>query len=87
MGSCLTNKYSEGQPESRYYGGNEIIDQIETLCKTRCLSAFQLKSDIWDVNVQPYSGSPANLAVYIGKILVFFCVSFNFALILVYSRL
>lgn len=66
LGSCLTNKYSEGQPESRYYGGNEIIDQIETLCKTRCLSAFQLKSDIWDVNVQPYSGSPANLAVYIG---------------------
>lgn len=66
LGSCLTNKYSEGQAGARYYGGNEIIDQIEDLCKERALEAFSLKSDEWGVNVQPYSGSPANFAVYTG---------------------
>lgn len=63
-GSCLTNKYSEGYPNARYYGGNEIIDQIENLCIQRCLQAFRLSTDEWGVNVQPYSGSPANFAVY-----------------------
>jgi glycine hydroxymethyltransferase len=66
LGSCLTNKYSEGQVAARYYGGNEFIDQIETLCKKRALRAFGLAEDEWDVNVQPYSGSPANFAVYTG---------------------
>ncbi|KAG7365052.1 glycine hydroxymethyltransferase [Nitzschia inconspicua] len=64
LGSCLTNKYSEGGVGKRYYGGNEFIDQIETLCINRALSLYGLSSDEWGVNVQPYSGSPANFAVY-----------------------
>lgn len=66
LGSCLTNKYSEGQPGARYYGGNENIDKIENLCKARALKAFRLDPAAWGVNVQPYSGSPANFAVYTG---------------------
>ena len=66
LGSCLTNKYSEGYPHHRYYGGNEFIDQIEELCKARALKAYHLDPEKWGVNVQPYSGSPANLAVYTG---------------------
>ena len=64
LGSCLTNKYSEGYPGHRYYGGNEYIDQIELLCQKRALEAYHLDPEKWGVNVQPYSGSPANLAVY-----------------------
>merc|ERR1719510_999432 len=64
LGSALTNKYSEGQPGARYYGGNEIIDKVENLCQARALAAFGLKDKEWGVNVQPYSGSPANFAVY-----------------------
>jgi glycine hydroxymethyltransferase len=64
LGSCLTNKYAEGYVGARYYGGNEVIDQIEKLCQTRSLSAFGLSEEKWGANVQPYSGSPANFAVY-----------------------
>jgi glycine hydroxymethyltransferase len=66
LGSCLTNKYSEGVVGNRYYGGNEIIDKIEALCKKRALELFKLKEEEWGVNVQPYSGSTANLAAYTG---------------------
>merc|ERR1712061_722772 len=64
LGSSLTNKYSEGQPNARYDGGNEVIDKVENLCKERALKAFGLDEKEWGVNVQPYSGSPANFAVY-----------------------
>ncbi|POM80041.1 Serine hydroxymethyltransferase, partial [Phytophthora palmivora] len=64
LGSCLTNKYAEGLPNARYYGGNEVIDKIEILCQQRALTAYGLDADKWGVNVQPYSGSPANFAVY-----------------------
>jgi glycine hydroxymethyltransferase len=64
LGSCFTNKYSEGLPGARYYGGNQIIDQVENLCRARALAAFGLDAGKWGVNVQPYSGSPANFAVY-----------------------
>merc|ERR1719229_715598 len=64
LGSALTNKYSEGQPNARYYGGNEVIDKVENLCKERALKAFSLNEKEWGVNVQSYSGSPANFAVY-----------------------
>jgi glycine hydroxymethyltransferase len=66
VGSCLTNKYSEGQPNARYYGGNQFIDELELLCQARALSLFSLDPKLWSVNVQSYSGSTANLAVYTG---------------------
>eukprot|EP00753_Platysulcus_tardus_P009969 PLAT2462.6.p2 GENE.PLAT2462.6~~PLAT2462.6.p2 ORF type:complete len:466 (+),score=165.94 PLAT2462.6:59-1456(+) len=64
LGSALTNKYSEGRPFKRYYGGTEVVDSLEKLAEDRALAAFGLDSDAWGVNVQPYSGSPANFAVY-----------------------
>lgn len=64
LGSELTNKYAEGYPGHRYYGGNEIIDKIETLTIMRALKLFKLKPSQWHANVQLLSGSPANLAVY-----------------------
>ncbi|CAM9751930.1 unnamed protein product, partial [Choristocarpus tenellus] len=57
-------RYSEGLPGRRYYGGNEHIDRMERLCQERALKAFRLDPEEWAVNVQPYSGSPANFAVY-----------------------
>ncbi|KAF1988210.1 serine hydroxymethyltransferase [Aulographum hederae CBS 113979] len=64
LGSPMSNKYSEGYPGARYYGGNEHIDEIELLCQARALKAFGVESDKWGVNVQCLSGSPANLQVY-----------------------
>ena len=64
LGSIFTNKYSEGLPGKRYYGGNEYIDKLERLCISRALQAFNLNDKEWSCNVQPYSGSVANLAVY-----------------------
>jgi glycine hydroxymethyltransferase len=70
-GSVLTNKYSEGYPHKRYYEGQQVIDQVEELAKSRVSKLFLDKpgapvpeGDL-HVNVQPYSGSPANLAVYL----------------------
>ncbi|CAL5387184.1 unnamed protein product [Camellia sinensis] len=66
LGSHLMNKYSEGMPGSRNYGGNQYIDQLEFLCMNRALAAFGLHSEKWGVNVQPYSCTSANFAVYTG---------------------
>lgn len=63
LGSILGNKYAENYPGKRYYGGCEIVDQVEELARDRVREAFKLPLD-WHVNVQPYSGSPANLEVY-----------------------
>ena len=60
MGSVLTNKYAEGYPGHRYYGGCEYVDQIETICIERAKQLFGAKY----ANVQPHSGSQANQAVY-----------------------
>lgn len=68
LGSVFTNKYSEGYPDNRYYGGNENVDKLEKLCQKRALKLFKLSSQKWGVNVQPYSGSPANLAIYLALI-------------------
>lgn len=68
LGSVFTNKYAEGYSKLRYYGGNEVVDALEDLTKTRALKLFVLSPRKWDVNVQPYSGTPANLAVYIALV-------------------
>ena len=60
-GSVLTNKYSEGYANKRYYEGQQVIDQVENLAVNRMKALFSAEH----VNVQPYSGSPANLAVYL----------------------
>ncbi|MSR76031.1 MAG: serine hydroxymethyltransferase [Candidatus Ryanbacteria bacterium] len=70
LGSIFVNKYAEGYPKARYYGGNEYIDELEELAKARALKLFGLSSKTWGVNVQPYSGSPANLAIYFALVSV-----------------
>ncbi len=64
VGSVLTHKYAEGYPGRRYYQGNEVVDQIEDLCRNRALEAFNLDKEKFHANVQPHSGCEANLAVY-----------------------
>lgn len=59
-GSILTNKYAEGYPYKRYYGGCEVVDEIESLCISRACELFDVKY----ANVQPHSGSQANAAAY-----------------------
>jgi len=59
-GSVLTNKYAEGYPGKRYYGGCEVVDEVESLAQERLKKLFGAT----DVNVQPHSGSQANMAVY-----------------------
>ncbi|XP_066545344.1 serine hydroxymethyltransferase, cytosolic [Amia ocellicauda] len=68
LGSCMNNKYSEGYPGQRYYGGTEFVDELERLCQRRALEVYGLDPEKWGVNVQPYSGSPANFAVYTGLV-------------------
>lgn len=68
LGSELTNKYAEGYSASRYYSGNEVVDRVENLCQKRALKLFKLKPTEWAVNVQPLSGSPANLSVYLALV-------------------
>jgi len=65
VGSVLMHKYAEGQPNKRYYQGMKNVDEIELLCEKLALEAFNLNPDRWAVNVQPYSGTPANLAAYV----------------------
>src|SRR5688572_682987 len=60
VGSVLTNKYSEGYPGKRYYGGNHIIDQVEQLAIDRAKQLFSAEH----ANVQPHAGAIANLAVF-----------------------
>lgn len=62
VGSCLTNKYAEGYPSKRYYGGCEVVDVIEDLARSRAIELF--KAEGYHANVQPHSGSQANMAVY-----------------------
>jgi len=62
MGSCLTNKYAEGYPGKRYYGGCEVVDEIETLAIDRLKELFGAEY----ANVQPHSGAQANAAVFVG---------------------
>lgn len=60
LGSRLTDKYSEGYPGMRYYGGCEFVDEVENIARDRAKKLFGVSH----ANVQPYSGSPANLAIY-----------------------
>ncbi|KAL3229716.1 Serine hydroxymethyltransferase, mitochondrial [Nakaseomyces bracarensis] len=64
LGSEMQNKYSEGYPGERYYGGNQYIDKAESLCQGRALELYGLDPERWGVNVQPLSGAPANLYAY-----------------------
>lgn len=60
MGSCLTNKYAEGYPGKRYYGGCEVVDKVESLAIERVCRLFGAEY----ANVQPHSGAQANAAVF-----------------------
>ncbi len=66
VGSPLMNKYAEGYPHKRYYNGNGVVDQMEDEVRQLALKAFKLNPKDWAANVQAHSGSPANLAAYLG---------------------
>ena len=66
LSSLFVNKYAEGYPGKRYYPGNAIADELETYVQDLVRKVFDLKDAAWRVNVQPYSGSPANAAIYLG---------------------
>lgn len=63
-GSILTNKYAEGYPHKRYYGGCDVVDEVENLARDRCCELFGAEH----ANVQPHSGSTANMAVYMSVV-------------------
>jgi len=65
LASVFNDKYSEGKPHARYYAGQINVDEIEDLAVSRALKIFKLSPTKWHVNVQPYSGSPANAAIYL----------------------
>lgn len=54
LSSPCCSQYAEGLPGARYYGGNQVVDQIESLCQSRALEAYGLDPEKWGVNVQPY---------------------------------
>ncbi len=64
LGSVFNDKYAEGKPHARYYGGQVFVDEIEDLAVNRALKMFKLSEKNWHANVQPYSGSPANAEIY-----------------------
>jgi len=66
LSSIFVAKYAEGRSFKRYYSGQEFIDKLETLVEERVRKVFKLNSKKWAVNVQPYSGSPANYAILRG---------------------
>ncbi len=68
LGSVFTNKYAEGYPGARYYSGMAVADKLENLVRARALKLFRLSPKQWCVSVQPYSGSPANLAIYLALV-------------------
>ena len=68
LGSVLTNKYAEGKSHQRYYFGNQVIDQIEDRVRELVYKVFKVSSKKYGVNIQPYSGSIANLAAYLGSV-------------------
>ncbi len=68
LGSVLNEKYAEGYPGARYYGGCEVVDEVENLCIQRALKLFKLSKNKWAVNAQALSGSPANVAVYLALV-------------------
>lgn len=64
LATPFTDKYAEGKSRMRYYFGNVVVDELEDYTKELALKVFKLSSKVWGVNVQPYAGSIANLAVY-----------------------
>ena len=68
LGSVFTNKYAEGYSRLRYYSGNNVVDELEKAVRDRALKLFRIYPKKWGVNIQAYSGSPANLAVYLALV-------------------